>query len=1251
MNDHSLCIWQLNCRKSSAVIDILLQDAMNKQVVALLLQDPPDTIRKGRRFRGYTVFTSSPNEDAECCILIPSNIVHHPVVSNSNRWQGIEIKTTQGSILLINAYIRHTSGEGLAALAEALPLLMSQYSHVLLAADSNGHHPAWGPPNEASNIIGREFHELLLYHGLSPANQWPSLPTYTHPSGAPHWIDVTATNLQNCVVDWCVVEMTGTLTDHNLLQTKLNLTPAQKLAQSFKDWKHTDWIKMEAFVTQKLADPNAAPNINEILEDQVSLDNFSSSLQGILSKAVEKHVPEKRRSAFSQPWWTQEISLARQDARQTSRAERRYYRQHGVPAPASTITKAREARHKLKNLIIKAKKDSWRTMIDSHSPKSFWDAFKKVSRPYNPISLDYVENMEGTMVTDASTISSQMATKFFPTFPTDFTESQEALNQEVKNWKANSEQLDFPDITSLEVTEVVRNGYHCGAPGIDNVPLLVIHNLLHVLMPFLLILFNSCLQLSALPTDWKLAKVIPVPKKFQHDQKLCNFRPISLIVSLSKVLEKIVQKRLLFWAESSNILHKWQCGFRPMYSTETCLTDLVSTLHNALNSGQFSIGISLDISAAFDTLWPEQLITRLRDYNAPIYLTRWVSDFVSKRRGILQIQQDSFVHEIHSGVPQGSPLSPLLFVLYMQDLFLQPGIDCLRSYADDLFLYSVGSFQEAQLALQPRLNIIAEWCHAARLQLSRTKCQAIVFHTTQTRSTTLTIDNHPLSTTTNLKLLGVWLDNRLNFSHHVEHALIKAMERYRIISKFSGRLWGFRPKILFHLFQACVLPCLYYGCGIWGPFISTKLYKKLDQFTRHCLLAVTGCIQTTSYSSLYLLTGCFSANLLIERYSFRSYLRLLSSNHGESWLDFTTRSNIVTSNITRQLRFVSYRVCSHLQGRQIGIPLEKRVIFSCPPWEDAFTHRLYSSWRECPPSNPELRIELNVAGIPLLHRGGLAWTLKWGSTFKQGSYAGPGYFDEFGLTSSALGLALAATIALLCRARDSAKFTIWISSSCEEIPQKLSKQKNISSTTQEVQRLLRIVSSHTLCFISSNRTASLRMCKDLASIAAHSLSSWPQSSVPWSHRRVLQIHDGSLISAMEEHIDSLGTGLLTRNMVPKFQIGRLWSKDLARIPATVANQLISGHFPSKCYLRRFRVDPLPENTSCLCGHEIEDSFHLLFHCPLTRQFRASIMTAAKIESSSELSWEVVGCFPNIVAEMCSHIKRLWKAQGRAWGRT
>lgn len=1246
----SLCVWQINCRSSSSVLETLVLDAGTHNVQILLLQDPPARLRNGHKYQGFTCHVPTvESSKIETAVLISNNLKHHPLESTCGRWIGANIETNQEPLVVISSYVQHSTSVGLLELENFVEQLIRSRQKILIGMDSNSKHPNWGPPQTVPNSMGLKVNSFLSLNGLVPLNKWPCIPTHINAQGTDHWIDITVSNSNLHVLSWEVKSMAGTCTDHNLLQTIIHISASLKGVESkTRNWAKADWPLVQQCFLERA---ELSIDLEKELATPADLDCLSNSFQESIQAGIDKGVPYKTRTTKSKSWWSEELTQARIIAKGKTQAERRYQTRHGTLAPLSLREEAKKARHNYKDLVKEAKASSWRNLI-SASESSFWPTVKRITRPFNVINLDYVVDMNESTLTNASDISQALANKFFPTYPTPYTPQQQRLCEDVEGWENQFDSVEFPPIDDIELTRTIRNQRKTSAPGADGISYLVLFNLLGVLLPYLKKMYNSSLRLSHLPPSWKYALVVPIPKVFAHQNRVKNMRPISLLSVLSKVLESILQSRISYWIYRNNILDPRQSGFRPQFSTEKNLLGITSTIHSSLLNESSAIGASLDIASAFDTVWPHMLLLRLQSFNIPKYLFQWVYRFLQKRRASFRIQTKSFEHDLELGVPQGSSLSPTLFILFMEDLFRLPTLKRITAYADDIFCLATGSITQATQGLQEELTEISKWCTESRLSLAFHKCKIIVFeHGTQSVEVSIKLGGITLERVSQVKLLGIWLDSELSFSTHLDKAIFKGMERFLLIRKFAGTTWGFKPSILHQLFKSCVEPCVYYACSVWFPFLSSNMLSKLSKFCRLCLLMCTGCLRTTSYSALYCLTGTLEPKLQLLHQSFRTFMRMASYEHKDSWTQISSRPTTLTSAISRLFRGEALRISRHVGDRSSHLHLDNYITYSVAPWEKMF-HVYFVDWNQCGRLIDNcLAIQVTVASFVLPSRGGFAWTLKWGDTHKQGSFGGFGHFDETSLTSLALCYALEATEVVLENACRYATYPLMISSSWPHLGKALLKIKNVAQTIVEAQKLLNSMRGKIVVhFMKDNHTLALHRCKDLAKIAARSHTTWQCQNPPcWSLSKISRAHLDEMIAIMKHDISQSGTGIITQEILQNFVHGVLWSKSLSRKQGTLANQLVAGHFPSKVYLRRFKVQPLVEDTTCICGSIVEDATHLIFSCPLTAEFRRSLTRACNLSSEAELRWHMVGQHPDILGKLCMHVQSLWLATGRTWG--
>ena len=209
---------------------------------------------------------------------------------------------------------------------------------------------------------------------------------------------------------------------------------------------------------------------------------------------------------------------------------------------------------------------------------------------------------------------------------------------------------------------------------------------------YLTTLFKNSLSYGTVPIDFKHALISPILKKNNLDKNsLSNYRPISQLSTISKILEKVVFKQLIHYLEINNIIDPFQSAYRPNHSTETCLNHVISNILNSLDTGSPIQLLLLDISAAFDTLDHDILTNRLRDIGVDGITLSWLISFFKYRTFVVKTGSSiSITNLISTGVPQGSVLGPLLFLIYIAPLTniikSYPSIH-YHIYADDILLF------------------------------------------------------------------------------------------------------------------------------------------------------------------------------------------------------------------------------------------------------------------------------------------------------------------------------------------------------------------------------------------------------------------------------------------------------------------------------------------------------------------------------------------------------------------------------------
>lgn len=327
-------------------------------------------------------------------------------------------------------------------------------------------------------------------------------------------------------------------------------------------------------------------------------------------------------------------------------------------------------------------------------------------------------------------------------------------------------------------------------------------------------LFSQSLSHGSIPDDWRIAKVVPFFKSGDRTSPL-NYRPISLTNTICKQLEHIIHSQIIQYLEKHNIIYKYQHGFRRGYSCDTQLAGFTHDLHSSLDASNQVDAIFLDFSKAFDRVPHHRLLLKLRRLNIHTNVLAWITDFLSSRTQFTSVNSSnsSFV-QVTSGVPQGSVLGPLLFLVYINDL--PNGLTSrVRLFADDCVIYRNISSDTDRQALQADLDTLNAWCSdwLMTLNLSKTKCMSFTRSSTRI-PTTYFLNNNTLELVSTYKYLGVHFQSNLKWHNHINQTLASANRTLGVIKHNLKQAPSHIRKLAY---LTLIRPKIEYASAIWDP--------------------------------------------------------------------------------------------------------------------------------------------------------------------------------------------------------------------------------------------------------------------------------------------------------------------------------------------------------------------------------------------------------------------------------------------------
>ena len=362
----------------------------------------------------------------------------------------------------------------------------------------------------------------------------------------------------------------------------------------------------------------------------------------------------------------------------------------------------------------------------------------------------------------------------------------------------------------------------------------------HIVAPVLTKLFNMSLSQGTVPSDWKYAKVTPIYKGKGEKDFEGNYRPISVIGHIAKIMEKQVQKQLLSYLILNDLITVDQSAYRPHHNTQTALHRVIDTWIDGICDGLITGVCFLDIQKCFDSIDHELLKSKLHHYGIQNNELLWFSDYLSNRSQVVSYgEKVSDINYLDIGVPQGSVLGPILFTVFINDITQNVANGVCNLYADDTVVFYQGhTCEEVNSALQECIINLSEWYKDNNLTLNAAKSEVMLISSQRkyiADSLCVYLDGQLLNNVTCANYLGMKIDKHLNWNMYIN----KLCGNISVKLKQLRRLCGLISKeLMIKIYNSTIQPCIDYAISVWGQTSEHNLSKiqRLQNFTARIIM-------------------------------------------------------------------------------------------------------------------------------------------------------------------------------------------------------------------------------------------------------------------------------------------------------------------------------------------------------------------------------------------------------------------------------
>ena len=672
--------------------------------------------------------------------------------------------------------------------------------NVILLGDFNLPHIDWsnssvGPNPEYGHDLNQKFLDLSLDFSLS---QHVKDPTREN-----NILDLVLTTFDNNIKE--VVVQSG-MSDHNMVSVELNISAkfSRKKPRIVYMFKRANYGAIKDELSRFF------PSFIQNLDARSTNDNWVALKEKIMF-CISRHIPSKKLGSWSNtPWMTREIK------RQINK-KKRLYNKAKSSKKTCDWNKYKHYNNHVKYMLKHAYEDYLTTILEdsfANNKKKFWSFIRSTRN--EDIGIPPLKSQNGNIVSEPKQKAEVLSSQYQSVF------TQENLSQ-----LPNLGHSPYPNLPKLTfgkagIVKLLKDLNTSKACGPDNIPTRVLKECAEEIGPFLQAIFSQSYRNGSLPDDFRTAHISAIFKKGDRNQA-ANYRPVALTAIPCKIMEHIIFSHIMSHIDRHHILIDSQHGFRRGHSTESQLITTINDIAHSmdLDHGQVD-AIVLDFSKAFDSVAHKRLLLKLEYYGIREEHLEWIRSWLTERTQSVRVDGElSGAVHVDSGVPQGSVLGPLFFLLYINDIS-DNTTSYVKLFADDCLLFRVIRNMQDAIDLQSDLNQLITWSDKWQMNFNASKCHTI--HITRKTKHKVNYQYHmkgtPLLEVPHHPYLGVELDHRLDWNQHVSNITANANKALGFVKRNLSRC---SRDIKETAYFTLVRPKLEYATAVWDPYTRNQI--------------------------------------------------------------------------------------------------------------------------------------------------------------------------------------------------------------------------------------------------------------------------------------------------------------------------------------------------------------------------------------------------------------------------------------------